>query len=89
MNEDIKLYSKYKAILEKHEANFDDNPIRMMYNMIDLYEDLCDTFFHDLCDSIGLWIAEKGNEEVLKYIEDKHNPHLKKLRDGLLYKLQN
>ena len=88
MNEDMKSYSKYKAILEKYEANFDDNPIRIMYHMIDLYEDLCDTFFHDLCDSISLWIMEKGNE-VLKYIEDKHNPHLKNLRDVLLYKLQN
>lgn len=89
MNEDMKSYSKYKAILEKYEANFDDNPIRIMYHMIDLYEDLCDTFFHDLCDSISLWIMESDNEEVLKYIEDKHNPHLKNLRDVLLYKLQN
>lgn len=30
-----------------------------------------------------------GNEKILKYIEDKHNPELKKLQDFLLHKLQN
>ncbi|RHH05426.1 hypothetical protein DW228_22970 [Bacteroides fragilis] len=83
------IYSKYETLLDELETNFDDDPMKTMCQMVDLYENLNSTYFHDLYDSISLWITENGNEKILKYIEDKHNPELKKLQDFLLHKLQN
>lgn len=83
------IYSKYETLLDELEINFDDNPMKTMCQMVDLYEKLSGTYFYDLYDSINLWITENGNEKVLKYIEDRHNPNLKKLHDCLLHKLQN
>lgn len=83
------IYSKYETLLDELETNFDDDPMKTMCQMVDLYENLNSTYYHDLYDSISLWITEYGNEKILKYIEDKHNPKLKKLQDFLLHKLQN
>lgn len=52
------IYSKYETLLDELETNFDDDPMKTMCQMVDLYENLNSTYFHDLYDSISLWITE-------------------------------
>jgi hypothetical protein len=66
-------YKLYKHLLKKYEKLYDKHNNKALKCMVDLYIKLYDTFFHDLNDSIELWMFHQGNKEIIKYIQNKNN----------------
>lgn len=67
------LYDLYKEKLNNLEIDFDSNKVQTLKKMIELYIELEETNFHDLADSIEMWVYEEGNEEILKHLVSLNN----------------
>lgn len=68
---EVQPYDRSKKILENCELEFLTNEESAIFKMIDLYEELHDTNYHDLSNSIELWISENPKENILEYIRLK------------------
>jgi hypothetical protein len=73
-------YEDFKQSLQQFEAEFELDNVQSLNNMVNLYLDLYTTNYHDLLDSIELWISQYGNEEIKNYIQQKNDNKL----NGLL-----
>lgn len=77
-------YIEIKLKLEEYENLFDSDPRQALRLMIELYSELHQTSFHDLADSIELWIYENADEELTRYISgrgEKYNSLMTLLRN--------
>ncbi|MDR2905773.1 MAG: hypothetical protein LBU73_07460 [Helicobacteraceae bacterium] len=63
------------------EERFENNELDALKAMIDLYGKLKDTNFHNLADSIELWIDAYPKKELLQYITDKDDSYYNVLID--------
>ena len=44
--------------------------------MVDLYDLIKKTNFHNIGDRIELWLDEYGDENIIEYIKNTKNPYL-------------
>jgi hypothetical protein len=61
------------------EFNFDNNKLDTLKSMIDLYDKLRDTNFHDIADAIELWIDAYSEKELLDYLKNKNDNYYNNL----------
>ena len=72
------LDEQYKLLISQMrelESDFDENRLSALYGMIDLYSKLRDTNYHDITDSIELWVDHFPEAELLKYIAEKNDSY--------------
>jgi hypothetical protein len=81
MINDIDLYNEYKKCMSELESKFDNNKLATLRDMIDLYGKLKDTYFHDIADSIELWIDGYPKKELLDYLKNKEDNYYNTLID--------
>ena len=62
--------------LTKYEDNYDIDPFDSLKKMVDLYDLIKKTNFHDIGDRIELWLDEYGDENIIEYIKNTKNPYL-------------
>ena len=62
--------------LTKYEDNYDIDPFDSLKEMVDLYDLIKKTNFHDIGDRIELWLDEYGDENIIEYIKNTKNPYL-------------
>jgi hypothetical protein len=62
--------------LTKYEDNYDIDPFDSLKKMVDLYDLIKRTNFHDIGDRIELWLDEYGDENIIEYIKNTKNPYL-------------
>jgi len=62
--------------LTKYENNYDIDPFDSLKKMVDLYDLIKKTNFHDIGDRIELWLDEYGDENIIEYIKNTKNPYL-------------
>jgi hypothetical protein len=82
------FYKLYRYCLNKYEKEFDKNNHKALKKMVNLYVKVNNTCFHDLVDSIGLWMDHYGDNIILEYIQNKRNNELKILEETIKNKLQ-
>ena len=80
MVNDADSYAVYSNELKLYEVEFEHNPSVALMKMTELFVKLQDTCFHDLYDSICLWIDRYGDQNLLDYIVESNNPKLILLR---------
>lgn len=78
---EIQHYNQFKQKLEDCESEFLITEETALFKMLDLYEELHDTNYHDLSDSIELWISENPKEFILEYIKSKQYSNCKMIID--------
>lgn len=71
----VQYYNQFKKTLEDCESEFLINEESSLFKMLDLYEKLHETNYHDLSDSIELWISEYPKKTLLEYIRLKQYPN--------------
>jgi hypothetical protein len=81
MTDDMSLYDNYKEYMSLLEEGFENNELGTLKAMIDLYSKLKDTNFHDIADSIELWIDAYPQKELLQYLIDKNDAYYNILID--------
>ena len=59
------IRNKYFKIIELYK----DNDEMAINKMIDLFQEVADSYEHDIYDSIIQWIGLKGGEKTINYIE--------------------
>jgi hypothetical protein len=79
--EDFFHYTVCRDELRECEQDFENNPDVALIKMAELYCRLYDTTYHDLFDSIELWINHYGNRKLLDYIVENNNLKMKKLQE--------
>lgn len=60
--------------LTKYEDNYDIDPFDSLKKMVDLYDLIKKTNFHDIGDRIELWLDEYGDENIIEYIKNQYCP---------------
>ena len=65
------MYDELKQQLQDYEREFKNNKESTLEKIVDLYEKLIGTNYHDISDAIYLWVYENANEQILKYIISK------------------
>ena len=73
---DNEFYNFYMKELTKYENNYDIDPFDSLKKMVDLYDLIKKTNFHDIGDRIELWLDEYGDENIIEYIKNTKNPYL-------------
>lgn len=81
-------YIELDEKLSKYEAGFDKDTT-YLYKMVDMYEELSWTFYHDLADSIELRVQEYASKELLDYISKKSSEHYGPLIKVIEYTLSH
>ena len=73
---DNEFYNFCMKELKKYEDNYDIDPFDSLKKMVDLYDLIKKTNFHDIGDRIELWLDEYGHENIIEYIKNTKNPYL-------------
>ena len=73
---DHEFYNFCVKELTKYEDNYDIDPFDSLKKMVDLYDLIKKTNFHDIGDRIELWLDEYGDENIIEYIKNTKNPYL-------------
>ena len=73
---DNEFYNFFMKELTKYEDNYDIDPFDSLKKMVDLYDLIKKTNFHDIGDRIELWLDEYGDENIIEYIKNTKNPYL-------------
>ena len=73
---DNEFYNFCMKELTKSENNYDIDPFDSLKKMVDLYDLIKKTNFHDIGDRIELWLDEYGDENIIEYIKNTKNPYL-------------
>ena len=68
-------YELLKSQMRELESVFNENKLSALYGMIDLYGKLRGTNYHNIADSIGLWVGHFPEAELLKYIAEKNDSY--------------
>jgi len=81
------MYNELNQQLQEYEREFDNDKEATLIKIVDLYEKIIGTDYHDIADSIYLWVYENANEQILDYIISKENSGyddmIKMLKDRL------
>ena len=76
---DNEFYNFCMKELTKYENNYDIDPFDSLKKMVDLYDLIKKTNFHDIGDRIELWLDEYGDENIIEYIKNTKNPYSAKI----------
>ena len=79
------IRNKYFKIIELYK----DNDEMAINKMIDLFQEVADSYEHDIYDSIIQWIGLKGGEKTINYIEHLNTKLYDEDSLQILYDLKN
>ena len=79
------IRNKYFKIIELYK----DNDEMAINKMIDLFQEVADSYEHDIYDSIIQWIGLKGGEKTINYIEHLNTKLYEEDSLQILYDLKN
>ena len=81
------MYEELKQQLQNYEKEFENDKESALKKIVDLYEKLIGTNYHDISDAIYLWVYENPSKQILKYILSKekslYDDMIKMLKDRL------
>lgn len=77
--------------MEEYEAIFNNGQEQdALYKMIDLYAEIVDTtVFHDIVDSIEIWLSKYADTNLINYIHRKNYKNLNRLIKTIEFELNN
>ena len=74
--DNIDNYDKATNLLFEYEKLYFTSPDEALKKMVDLYDLIKKTNFHDIGDRIELWLDEYGDKNIIEYIKNTKNPYL-------------
>ena len=64
-------YEEFNAKMKQLEKLFQSDPDKALKGMIDFYPEASKTTYHDIGDSIGLWMQNEMTETAREYLSQK------------------
>jgi len=68
-------YELLRSQMRELESVFDEDRLSALCGMVDLFGKLRDTNYHDIADSIELWVGHFPEAELLEYIAEKNDSY--------------